>query len=301
MAQVSFDVANEIEMSRAQNQSNGFSFFSLRNDGDEAIVRFIYDNTSQFQIFTVHDVTINSNGRETTRKISCLRNPRDPIDMCPLCKSDKSSRNVFLIQMLQYTVDPNTNSVSMKPVIWERSMTYANRIKSLIDEYGPLSDCIFKIKRCGAAGSRDTTYEIYYGNPRMYPDDVFVKDFSVFDNVNLLGTIIMDKNFDEIESYLRTGSFPVTRNDDETMMENRNSYSNASKSTENSVRYVPKESVNTEQYIPFNNGQQRPRFDSMPPVNMMNNNDIQNVQPVTYNSQNNNSVNTPPQRAVRYY
>lgn len=213
MAQVTFDVANEMESARQQSSGNSFDFFTLRNDGDEAIVRFRYQNTSQFKIFTVHDVELVNNGRKSRRKVSCLREPRDQIDMCPLCKAGVNSRNTFLIEMIQYITDPQTGTVTLKPVVWERSMSYANRLKSLIDEYGPLDDCIFKIKRCGAAGSMDTTYEIFYSNPKMYPDNVFVKDFSAFESVNFLGSLIMSKNYDEMTTYLTTGAFPNTQTD----------------------------------------------------------------------------------------
>lgn len=213
MAQVTFDVANEMENARQQNSGNSFDFFTLRNDGDEAIVRFIYQNTSQFKIFTVHDVELVNNGRKSRRKVNCLREPRDQIEMCPLCHAGVNSRNTFLIEMIQYITDPQTGAVTVKPVVWERSMSYANRLKSLIDEYGPLDDCVFKIKRCGAAGSMDTTYEIFYGNPKMYPDNVFVKDFSAFESVNFMGSLIMSKNYDEMNTYLSTGAFPSTQTD----------------------------------------------------------------------------------------
>lgn len=86
-----------------------------------------------------------NNGRKSRRKVNCLREPRDQIDMCPLCKAGVNSRNTFLIEMLQYITDPQTGAVTVKPVVWERSMSYANRLKSLIDEYGPLDDCILRL------------------------------------------------------------------------------------------------------------------------------------------------------------
>ena len=59
MAQISFDVASQMEADRAQSSnSNSFDFFTLRNDGDEAIVRFAYNDTSTFKIYTVHDIEL---------------------------------------------------------------------------------------------------------------------------------------------------------------------------------------------------------------------------------------------------
>lgn len=301
MAQVSFDVANEIEASRPQ-QGGNFEFFSLRNDGDEAIVRFKYDNTSQFQIYTVHDVDIEANNRRVRRKVSCLRNPTDPIDRCPFCASGKNSRNIFLIEMIQYVTDVSTNTIISKPVVWERSMVYANRLKSLLDEYGPLSDCIFKIKRCGAAGSMDTTYEIYYGNPKMYPDEVFLKDFSIFNEIKFMGTVILDKNYDEISYYLRTGNFPAVQRSENSQQVNN---------VENMTTYTQ---PSTPQYVPKN---QEVEYNKVPqpvqnPVNNLSQSNMTPPQRQEYIPVNNppparqyeptqQSENRPPQRATRYY
>lgn len=303
MAQVSFDVANEIEASRPQGQGGSFEFFSLRNDGDEAIVRFRYDNTSEFKIYTVHDVELESNGRRNRRKVSCLRNPKDPINMCPLCASGRNSRNTFLIEMIQYFTDSNTNTIVSKPVVWERSMTYANRLKSLIDEYGPLSDCVFKIKRCGAAGSVDTTYEIYYGNPKMYPDDVFVKDFSAFDSINFMGTLILNKNFDEISQFISTGRFPQTQQSNENTQANYVA-NEATYSQPSTPQYVPKQEP-LQEYVPVAQPVQNPVANQLQP-NMMppqrqeyvpvnNPTSVRQYEPTSQ------TPNTPPQRATRYY
>ena len=296
MAQISFDVASEIEANKPQyNNQVSFNFFTLRNDGDEAIVRFIYDNTSQFKIYTVHDVEIEVNGQKRSRKVSCLRNPHDSTHMCPLCNSGKSSRNTFMIEMLQYTTDPKTNTIVATPVIWERSMLYATRIKSLIDEYGPLSDCIFKIKRCGAAGSRETTYEIYYGNPKMYPDDIYLKDFSGFDNIRLLGTVVLDKNYDDLDYFVNTGRFPVSNQGNN--QENNQNVSQPQYSPKNSYNEVPQgASINNETYVPVGS-QQPPQREEYVPVN--NAPQVPNRTPVRqYDAP---STNVPPQRATRYY
>lgn len=208
MAMISFEQANELESANTGSRNGDFSFFTLRNDGDEAIVRFPYDSTNQFEIYTVHDVDIVSNGATRSRKVSCLRAPKKPVQNCPLCEAGIKSRNTFLIKMIQYVTDSATGAITPTPVVWERSILYATRLKSLIDEYGPLSDCVFKIKRCGAAGSRDTTYEIYYGSPKMYPDNIYVKDFSSIESIKFSGYIVMEKNFDDLHTYLQTGAFP---------------------------------------------------------------------------------------------
>lgn len=301
MAQISFDVASQMEADRAQSSNNNaFDFFTLRNDGDEAIVRFAYNDTSTFKIYTVHDVELETGGQRKNRKVSCLRNPHDPINMCPLCSSGMSSRNVFLIEMIQYVTDPQTNAIIPKPFIWERSMSYAARLKSLLDEYGPLTDCIFKIKRCGAAGSRDTTYEIYYGSPKMYPDEIYLKDFSGLSNLNLLGTVVLDKNYDEIDYYLNTGRFPQSttgNNDGNITTPNTTAYNNTQASVPSApAQYVPKDE-------PVNSPVQQPPHSSSintpPPREQYVPNTVPNANmPVR---QYDAPVGGPPQRATRYY
>ena len=209
MAQVSFDQAQT--MMQSYSNSGGFDFFSLVNDGDEAVVRIMHDSTDDFNIFTVHNITVG--GKQ--RKINCIREPHESTDVCPLCKSGVSSRNVFFINMLQYYKN-EAGEIEYKPVVWERSMAYASRLKSLIDEYGPLSDCMFKIKRNGAKGSMQTTYDIFYCNPKIFRDDIYQKDTEAFADQKLLGTLILDKSFDEISVFQSTGQFPqVQRNNDD--------------------------------------------------------------------------------------
>ena len=55
MAQVNFDDIDFNNMSGGAN-NNSVGFFSLKNDGDEAIVRIMHDNTASFDILTEHSI-----------------------------------------------------------------------------------------------------------------------------------------------------------------------------------------------------------------------------------------------------
>lgn len=242
MAQISFnDVQDTVSNNTYSGQGPQVGYFSLKNDGDEAIVRIAYDNTSEFNILSTHMVKVVNNGNVFNRKVSCLRTPKDPIENCPLCGANIKSTMSFYIPMIQYIIDER-NQVTYRHVMWERSMTYATKIKALIDEYGPLKDCVFKIKRYGAAGSRDTTYEIMYGNPKMYPDEVFVKDFSAFDNFKVLGTMVMDKDYNEMQHYLQNGTFPQKQREQQN-----NTPVNVSISANDEPQFVPKGTYATPQ------------------------------------------------------
>ena len=212
MAKISFDQIN------SNNDGSGFQvgFFSLKNDGDEAVVRIMHDNTASFDIVTTHPIQIGNK----YRRVNCIRDPRDPMDNCPLCKSGAKVQQRFYIHLIQYVKDDNGNIIPQAK-IWERSASYAVTIKNLIDEYGPLSDCIFKIRRSGEAGSMNTTYSIMFGNPQVYRPEFYPKDESLFKDYSVVGSAVMDKNFEELAEFIATGEFPQRQQNNENF---RNSY-----------------------------------------------------------------------------
>lgn len=206
MAKVSFDAAVSTMNNENSNSGNGIGFFSLKNDGDEAIVRIMHNSVDDFDILTTHPITVNGK----FRSISCIREPRDPMDKCPLCKNGTKVQSRIFIHMIQYTTNAD-GSVEAKPVVWERSISYATKLKNDIDEYGPLSNCIFKIRRNGKAGDMQTTYDMRLGNPNMYNESNYPKLEDAFKDYTALGTIVMNKTYDEMSSFVANGSFPDTQ------------------------------------------------------------------------------------------
>ncbi len=207
MAQIDF---NSIHTGESSTQfSNSVDFFSLKNDGDTAIVRFMHDSTDTFELLTVHDITLN----DKYRKANCIRQPNEPLENCPLCATGKRVQQRFFIHLIQYVQDSNGNIIGI-PKVWERPASYAYKLKNLIDEYGPLSDSVFKVIRNGAKGSKDTTYDIMFCNPAVYNSDYYVKDGSAFENYSALGRIVLNKNFEELLTYVNTGSFPEVKKEE---------------------------------------------------------------------------------------
>lgn len=192
MARIGIDELDNIE--RKSENSVKIKYFTLKNDGDEAIVRFVYDSPKDFEIYRVHPYT--DNGR--TRYVNCQRNWDEDYKLCPMCADGEEVRTKFYVKLIKYeNVD---GKIVATPMIWERSLMYAKKLKLLAEEYGtPMIDNVFKIKRCGAPGSKDTTYEIMYGSPRVYADDRYVKDAKAFKGFNVLGTIIKDKRPQTVE------------------------------------------------------------------------------------------------------
>lgn len=212
MAKVNFNNLEDdaFNSGATNNSGSDVGFFTLKNDNDEAVVRFICDSTDDFEILTVHDIQLG----QRYRKVNCIRDPHDPLDNCPLCKSGARINNRFFIKLIQYdkVLDPTNNvtKVIPKAMVWERSTQYAKTLKSYIDNYGPLSDVICKIIRHGKAGDMQTTYEIVPNlSKNVYPDNVYVKDTTLFGSFEAFGTIVMNKTADEMNYFIVNGEFPA--------------------------------------------------------------------------------------------
>ena len=139
--------ADQINYSDSGDFSVGF--FSLKNDGEEAIVRIMCDSMADLEIMTVHPITVGASAFPN-RQVNCLRDPREPLEMCPLCAAGEKVKQKVFIRMLQY--DPVTREA--KPVVWDRvASIFAPKIKSFLDNYGPLSHIMCKIIRHGTGKS----------------------------------------------------------------------------------------------------------------------------------------------------
>lgn len=276
MAQINF---NNIQSSD-NSTSNSVGFFQLKNDGDEAIVRFAHDTVDSFELLTTHDVSYNGK----FRKVNCVRNPQEPLENCPLCaKGQKISQRIF-IHLVQYVQD-ETGKIVALPKVWDRPVTYAYKLKSLIEEYGPLTDSVFKIKRHGAAGSRETSYDILFCNPAMYDSNIYPKNFNAFDNYKSLGVIVMDKSFDELLTFATTGVFPETPKTEQNVTTTPNVVPNTIP-----TNYA---SVNTASYTPVRDNMVSGQFGNQNPF--MQNGAVENNMSNMYN--NTQSI----QRPVRSY
>lgn len=191
---------------QTQPQASRVGFFGLKDDGDEAIVRFAYSNPDEIEVFTTHAVTINGK----FRKVNCLRTFKDPIDNCPLCAAGQNFQQRVYIKLIEY-VRNDDGTITPTPKVWERSSSYVQILTNLFTEYGDISDCVFKIKRAGAKGDMKTTYSIMFGNPSIYNSQLYPKDFSAFENYKILGGPLMDKNYDELKELVSDAAEVTTQ------------------------------------------------------------------------------------------
>lgn len=170
----------------------GGGYFSLKNNGDSARIRIMYNRYEDIEGYAVHEVSIN--GKK--RYVDCLRTYDDPKDMCPLCRSGSFAQVKVFIPV--YCVDED------RVKVWERGKTYISRLKMLFEENAegkPLISTVFKVqKNVDDAGkcSFDITPE-YTGSVEM--DDFPEEPQPVY------GGLVLQKTAEEMERYLTTGYF----------------------------------------------------------------------------------------------
>ena len=231
-------------------------FFSLVNDGDSAIVRFLHDNASDFEVLDVHNIQLGG----YNRKINCLKSINGTKDECALCQNntydeDKGTykypvQRKFFIHMLKYD-----NPQSAVEQVWERSKDYIKKLHQLEQDYGPLYSRLYKIVRHGAKGSMDTTYDILPLDKDRFNPDNFVFNMNQLNYEKALGTIVLNKSNEDINEYLKTGNFPDFRGKKEEVtprpnMENNTSQFNQPQmNTNNSFNsnYTSQQSINNYQ------------------------------------------------------
>ena len=192
-------------------------YFSLQNDGDSAIVRFLHQDINDFEVLDVHNIKLGG----YNRKINCLRTPYGSKDECPLCSAniydeEKGGytyplQRKFFIHMIKYD-NPQTPIIQ----IWERSKDYIKKLKQLSDDYGPLCDRLYKIVRHGANGSMDTTYDILPLDKDRYNPELYAFDRNELNYQKALGTTVLNESVEGMQEYLTTGNFPSFNNRQKT-------------------------------------------------------------------------------------
>lgn len=166
-------------------------WFSLKDDGDKAIVQFLWDAPEDIETHTCHTVQVNGKNRQC----NCPRKYDDPLDMCPLCASGDRP------QVKRYIVLYDHADGELK--IWDGKRKFIDKLKSNMNRYSPLSSRVVELERRGKRNDPATDYDMYV------VDNVDLVDISELDYPKLVGGVILDKTADEMEEYLRTGEFPM--------------------------------------------------------------------------------------------
>lgn len=170
--------------------NGGGGFFSLKNDRDVATVRFLYNTIDDVEGYAVHEIEVD--GKK--RYVNCLRSYNEPVDNCPLC----AARYRVLAKLFVMLYDVDADEVK----VWDRGKTFMSKLSSLCSRYNPLVSTPFEIERNGKKGDQKTTYETY----ALETDDVTLDDLP--EVPELLGSLILDKTYEELEYFLENGEFP---------------------------------------------------------------------------------------------
>lgn len=196
--QIDFRKLRASYQENADNQTR-IGYFSLKNDGDTALVRFAHASPDDFDVVFSHEIEME--GRR--RKINCLRGKGDPANVCPFCREEVKGALRIYIHLIEYTKDAQGNVVAT-PKIWERPISYGDTLADYADEYSPLSDYMFKIKRNGVRGSQNTTYTITPCNASTYNMDEYPPHPEFFADYRALGRVVLQKTPEEMETILQT-------------------------------------------------------------------------------------------------
>ena len=180
-------------MAEADNysQSNTGSFFSLKDDKDTARVRFLYNTVDDIGGYAVYKVQVG----DKERYVNAIRTYNEPIENDPFAMAGyKLQAKLFI---------PLYNEDTGEVQFWERGKTYFSRLASMANRYKPLYNEVIEIERNGKKGDTNTDYQ-------FFPISHSEFDISSVEIPDPLGTIILDKTFDEMQYYVDHGCFPET-------------------------------------------------------------------------------------------
>lgn len=164
------------------------NYFSLKDDGDIAKIRFLLNNLNDLQGVAVHEVQVGDKKID----VECLRAYNEPVSKCPLCEA--GYRQVAKLFIPVYDIG------SKESKIWNRGRTFFNKLSSLCSRYNPLVATPFEVERVGKKGDTNTTYETY----PMQSDNAKVTDFP---EIKAERICFQQKTYDELMRYLQTGMF----------------------------------------------------------------------------------------------
>jgi len=200
MAQFSYESYTQRQQNK-QFEGGNIKFFNfLKNDGDVVLVRFPYTTPNEFELYDLHKVSINGN----FRFVNCIREANQPTSSCPLCAKGDAAKGRFIVKMLVYV--QGQNGIEVVPCVWDRPTGFA---KTLAERIGDCGNVVYKIKRIGAKGDKNTTYDIMPTmNPQIYNEQAYPSDFSAFANFKPNNFSFLDRNFEELTQFVNTGVMP---------------------------------------------------------------------------------------------
>lgn len=195
-------------------QSGSRGFFSLADDKDVASVRFLYESEDDLDIFSVHKIKVG----EQEKYVNCLReSPNDPESKCPLCSHGNGRFVRLFLQLAQVTeFDPKSkDDVSWDSKVWDRGPQFAKKLQGICSRYNPLCGTMFEIERQGKKGDTGTDYGIY----PIKTDGLKLEELP--EKKSILGSVVLDKSYEDLDAFVITGQFPDESSDDDKEVSRR--------------------------------------------------------------------------------
>lgn len=201
----------KVKRDEVKNFSTAGNYFQLKDDGDSALVRFLFDKEEDVDKFIRSVHVLEKDNRSID--VDCIRTPEDPIENCPFCQEKIRLQIRFYIPL--WDMDKE------KVVWWTRSRGFIEKVIKQIREVDSesIAGTPFKIIRSGKAGSFDTSYEFIQQAKKA--DDKFVEDFVNPDELDPKEAGLIELDEKGMESYLDTGKLPETRKKDDSKIERR--------------------------------------------------------------------------------
>lgn len=175
-----------------QYSGSGTNFFTLKDDGDKKVVRFLHTDDTDLDVFVVHAIEEG----DRTRLVGCLQ------EDCPLCAAGLKPRLKVLLSLYDYSED--------KVAIWERGPAIIDTLLGFIDKYGHLNNRKYEIVRHGKKGDNKTTYQLF---PEDKSEPLDVNGEPLKPRPDVVGRGVSQWTKEEMEAYVAqmTSALPVDR------------------------------------------------------------------------------------------
>lgn len=192
----------KINREDVSNYKTGGNYFQLKDDGDSALVRFLFGTVDDMDnyIHTVHRVKVGSGKDAKEVGVDCLRADHNaPHEDCPMCAAKMPVNIKIFVPMF----DEDEGKIK----IWERGRTFIGELEKQFKHLPKNSDICatpFIVERSGKAGDQGTKYVLI--QQAKDSDDKTLEDFDEVPEVTSPYFHIL--TFEEAEILLDTGELP---------------------------------------------------------------------------------------------
>ena len=188
---------NNIEQFRSGDGSKKIDYLSLKKDKETAKIRLLYNGVNDIEGIVTHRVKVD----KWDLPVNCLLEQGSPIDDCPFCRERYPKQARIYIPVF------DENDYAFK--FWDRPNSFYSQLSGIVSRNPNTVSQVFEIERNGEEGSKRPSYAFYpVGQPDGTTIDDILEDCGYEKMPDPVGTKILDKTADEMEYYIRNGSFP---------------------------------------------------------------------------------------------